>query len=101
MVRHKMSCLDAFRGFTAFSKIHGPEQAMKIIRHEKLVLDKVADFVATNEVDCDFDLCGTYGTPHFPHTVVLVSPNFGLIVRSRCMHGRRFLRIRDQRFRRV
>lgn len=75
MVRHKMSCLDAFRGFTAFSKIHGPEQAMKIIKHEKLVLDKVADFVSTNNVDCDFDLCGTYGTPHFPHTVVFVSPH--------------------------
>lgn len=70
-----MSRLDAFRGFTAISKIHGPEQAMKIIKHERLVLDKVADFVATNNVDCDFDLCGTYGTPQFPHIVVLVSPD--------------------------
>lgn len=58
--RH-MHSLDAFRGFTAFSKIHGPEQAMKILKHESLVLDKVADFIVSNSVDCDFDLCGTFG----------------------------------------
>lgn len=68
-----MSSLDAFRGFTAFSKIHGPAQAMKILKHEKLVLDKVVDFISTNEVDCDFDLCGTFGTPHIPHRMVFVS----------------------------
>ncbi|EIM79984.1 FAD dependent oxidoreductase [Stereum hirsutum FP-91666 SS1] len=51
---------DAFRGFTALAKIHGPEQAMKILQHEKLVLDKVIDFISTNKVDCDFDLCGTF-----------------------------------------
>lgn len=56
--------LDAFRGFTAFSKIHGLEQAMKIQKHEKLVLEKVVDFITSNKVDCDFDLCGTFGTPH-------------------------------------
>lgn len=51
---------DAFRGFTAFSKIHGPEQAMKIIAHEKLVLQLVKKFISTHQVDCDFDPCKTF-----------------------------------------
>lgn len=70
-----MSPLDAFRGFTALAKIHGPEQAMKILQHEKLVLDKVIDFISTNKVDCDFDLCGTFGTPHFRYPVMFVGTN--------------------------
>ncbi|KAF9003170.1 FAD dependent oxidoreductase [Hymenopellis radicata] len=51
---------DAFRGFTAFSKIHGPEQAMKIIQHEKLVLQLVKKFIDTHNIDCDFDYCKTF-----------------------------------------
>lgn len=51
---------DAFRGFTAFSKIHGPEQAMKIIAHEKLVLQLVKNFIQTHNIDCDFVSCRTF-----------------------------------------
>ncbi len=59
---HRVSSFfkDAFRGFTAFSKIHGPEQAMKIIEHEKLVLQLVKRFIDTHEIECDFDYCKTF-----------------------------------------
>ena len=51
---------DAFRGFYAFSKIHNPEQAMKIIAHEKLVLQLVKAFIDKHGVQCDFDYCRTF-----------------------------------------
>ncbi|KAJ6612709.1 FAD dependent oxidoreductase [Mycena sp. CBHHK59/15] len=51
---------DAFRGFAAFSKRIDPEQAMKIIKHEKLVLQLVKAFIDKHGVDCDFDYCRTY-----------------------------------------
>ncbi|KAK0444954.1 FAD dependent oxidoreductase-domain-containing protein [Desarmillaria tabescens] len=51
---------DAFRGFAAFSKIHGPEQAIKIIEHEKLVLQLVKRFIDTHKIECDFDYCKTF-----------------------------------------
>ncbi|KAL1701979.1 FAD dependent oxidoreductase [Schizophyllum commune] len=51
---------DAFRGFSAFSKIHNPEQAMKIIAHEKLVLQLVKAFIDKHGVQCDFDYCRTF-----------------------------------------
>ncbi|KAK7056521.1 hypothetical protein VNI00_003077 [Paramarasmius palmivorus] len=51
---------DAFRGFTAFSKIHGREQAFKILQHEKLVLQLVKGFIDKYGIECDFDLCKTF-----------------------------------------
>ncbi|KAL1743246.1 FAD dependent oxidoreductase [Schizophyllum fasciatum] len=51
---------DAFRGFSAFSKIHNSEQAMKIIAHEKLVLQLVKAFIDTHNIQCDFDYCRTF-----------------------------------------
>ncbi|KAJ7126192.1 FAD dependent oxidoreductase [Mycena epipterygia] len=51
---------DAFRGFTAFSKRINPEQAMKIIAHEKLVLQLVKGFIERHNIDCDFDYCRTF-----------------------------------------
>ncbi|CAG9998542.1 unnamed protein product [Clonostachys byssicola] len=45
---------DAFRGFSAFSSIHGPDQAKKIIESEKVVLEKVKHFIAAHNIDCDF-----------------------------------------------
>ncbi|KAJ6595602.1 FAD dependent oxidoreductase [Mycena vulgaris] len=51
---------DAFRGFTAFSKRINPEQAMKIIAHEKLVLKLVKAFIDNHNIDCDFDYCRTF-----------------------------------------
>ncbi|KAJ5953264.1 hypothetical protein N7454_000160 [Penicillium verhagenii] len=51
---------DAFRGFNAYAKVHGPEQALKIIENERLVLDKVAEFVNKHDVQCDFNLTSTF-----------------------------------------
>ncbi|THU81721.1 hypothetical protein K435DRAFT_844632 [Dendrothele bispora CBS 962.96] len=51
---------DAFRGFTAFSKIHGEEQADEILKHEKKVLELVDKFVRTNDVQCDWSLGKTF-----------------------------------------
>ncbi|THU85948.1 FAD dependent oxidoreductase [Dendrothele bispora CBS 962.96] len=51
---------DAFRGFTAFSKIHGDEQADEILKHEKKVLELVDEFVRTNDVQCDWSLGKTF-----------------------------------------
>ncbi|KAJ5712575.1 hypothetical protein N7493_009043 [Penicillium malachiteum] len=51
---------DAFRGFSAYSKVHGPEQALKIIANERLVLDKVDEFVKKHDVQCDFNLTTTF-----------------------------------------
>ncbi|KAJ5127927.1 hypothetical protein N7448_008706 [Penicillium atrosanguineum] len=51
---------DAFRGFSAYAKVHGPEQALKIIANERLVLEKVDDFVKKHNVQCDFNLTTTF-----------------------------------------
>ncbi|KAJ5159532.1 uncharacterized protein N7482_006536 [Penicillium canariense] len=59
---------DAFRGFNAYSKVHGPEQALKIIANERLVLQKVDEFVNKHNVPCDFNLTTTFDvcmTPDF------------------------------------
>lgn len=52
--------LDAFRGFSAYAKVHGTEQALKIIANERLVLKKVDEFVRKHNVQCDFDLTTTF-----------------------------------------
>lgn len=60
--------VDAFRGFNAYSKVHGPEQALKIIANERLVLEKVNEFVRKHNVQCDFNLTSTFDvcmTPEF------------------------------------
>lgn len=60
--------LDAFRGFNAYAKVHGTEQALKIITNERLVLKKVDEFVRKHNVQCDFDLTTTFDvcmTPEF------------------------------------
>ncbi|KAI9929643.1 hypothetical protein ASPWEDRAFT_41138 [Aspergillus wentii DTO 134E9] len=59
---------DAFRGFTAYSKVHGEDQALKIIANERLVLQKVDEFVNQHSVPCDFNLTTTFDvcmTPEF------------------------------------
>ncbi|KAJ5348894.1 FAD dependent oxidoreductase [Penicillium brevicompactum] len=59
---------DAFRGFSAYAKVHGDEQALKIINDERLVLDRVAEFVKKHDVQCDFNLTTTFDvcmTPEF------------------------------------
>jgi glycine/D-amino acid oxidase-like deaminating enzyme len=51
---------DAFRGFLAYQTVHGTEQALKIIANERLVLEKVDEFVKKYNVDCDFDYTTTF-----------------------------------------
>ncbi|KAK7448463.1 hypothetical protein VKT23_013725 [Stygiomarasmius scandens] len=51
---------DAFRGFTAFSKLHGEEQADEILKHEKKVLELVDEFIKNNDVQCDWNLGKTF-----------------------------------------
>ncbi|KAK8853409.1 hypothetical protein IAR55_004115 [Kwoniella newhampshirensis] len=45
---------DAFRGFTAFKKIHGEEEAGKIITSEGITLARVKEFVKEHSVECEF-----------------------------------------------
>ncbi|PIG83456.1 hypothetical protein AARAC_010090 [Aspergillus arachidicola] len=59
---------DAFRGFSAYAKVHGEEQALKIIANERLVLEKVDEFTKKHGVECDFNLTTTFDvcmTPEF------------------------------------
>ncbi|KAF4634520.1 hypothetical protein G7Y89_g3589 [Cudoniella acicularis] len=51
---------DAFRGFQHYSSLHGPEQALKIIANERLVLQKVDEFVRQHDIHCDFKLSTTF-----------------------------------------
>jgi glycine/D-amino acid oxidase-like deaminating enzyme len=52
--------LDAFRGFKRYSSLHGPDQALKIIANEHLVLDKIDEFTRKHDVQCDFNLTTTF-----------------------------------------
>lgn len=45
---------DAFRGFQVYEKIHGKEQALKIIANERLVYESVKAFVQRYSIQCDF-----------------------------------------------
>lgn len=59
---------DAFRGYQYYSKLHGSEQALKIIEDERSVLQKLDEFVKTHNVPCDFHLTTTFDvcmTPDF------------------------------------
>jgi glycine/D-amino acid oxidase-like deaminating enzyme len=59
---------DAFRGFQAYKRVHGTEQAVKIIKNERDVLHKVDAFVSKHDVPCDFNLATTLDvclTPEF------------------------------------
>lgn len=59
---------DAFRGFQVYRRVHGTEQALKIIANERDVLNKVDTFVRKHDVPCDFNLATTLDvclTPEF------------------------------------
>ncbi|KAE8444738.1 hypothetical protein EG329_014298 [Mollisiaceae sp. DMI_Dod_QoI] len=51
---------DAFRGFKHYSSLHGPDQALKIIANERLVLEKVDELVKRYNILCDFHLSSTF-----------------------------------------
>lgn len=50
---------DAFRGFPAFSKKHGPQEAIKILANEMEHLNRARDFITKYNVDCDFNYTTT------------------------------------------
>lgn len=52
--------LDAFRGFQVYQRVHGKEQALKIIANERTVFNKVDEFVQKHGVDCDFHPTTTF-----------------------------------------
>ncbi|KAI5862454.1 FAD dependent oxidoreductase [Durotheca rogersii] len=59
---------DAFRGFQMYEQLHGREQALKVIANEKLVFEKVGEFVREHGVPCDFNPTTTFDvcmTPEF------------------------------------
>lgn len=63
-----MVMVDAFRGFTAYSTVHGAEQALKIIANERIVLQRVDEFINKYNVTCDFHRTTTFDvcmTPEF------------------------------------
>lgn len=51
---------DAFRGFSAYARIHGEAQAKKIVENEKLVFEQVDAFVRKHQVPCDFHSTSTF-----------------------------------------
>ncbi|KAL4934794.1 hypothetical protein BDV06DRAFT_229443, partial [Aspergillus oleicola] len=51
---------DAFRGFETYAKHHGKEQALKILANERLVLEKVNQFVRNHNVPCEFHYTTTF-----------------------------------------
>ncbi|KEF62115.1 uncharacterized protein A1O9_00087 [Exophiala aquamarina CBS 119918] len=59
---------DAFRGFQGYASLHGTEQAIKIIENEKVVFERVDEFVKKHQVQCDFNPTTTFDvclTPEF------------------------------------
>lgn len=59
---------DAFRGFQVYRRVHGTEQALRIIANERDVLRRIDEFVKEHNVDCDFNPATTYDvclTPEF------------------------------------
>ncbi|KAI1337604.1 FAD dependent oxidoreductase [Xylariaceae sp. FL0016] len=51
---------DAFRGFAPYSRLHGPEQALKILDNERRVFKTVDAFVKKHNVPCDFNPTTTF-----------------------------------------
>ncbi|KAI1388188.1 FAD dependent oxidoreductase [Hypoxylon trugodes] len=59
---------DAFRGFQVYEQLHGKDQALKIIANEKLVFERIKEFVEAHGVQCDFNPTTTFDvcmTPEF------------------------------------
>lgn len=69
MYAYMLRCrVDAFRGFTAYSQVHVKEQALQILANERLVLQKVDEFVTKHNIPCDFNRTTTFDvcmTPEF------------------------------------
>lgn len=51
---------DAFRGFQVYQQVFGKEQGLKIIANERVVFEKVDEFVKKHGVDCDFNPTTTF-----------------------------------------
>jgi len=53
-------------GFDELSRRHGPAQAAAILQEGKNSLAWVADFVAAEQIDCDFRIVGRFHAAHSP-----------------------------------
>jgi glycine/D-amino acid oxidase-like deaminating enzyme len=53
-------------GFDALARRHGSERAFAILKEGHNSLAWVADFVATERIDCDFRVCGRFHAAHNP-----------------------------------
>ncbi|KAI1780358.1 FAD dependent oxidoreductase [Hypoxylon cercidicola] len=51
---------DAFRGFQVYKQVHGEDQALKIIANERLVFERIDEFVKEHGVQCDFNPATTF-----------------------------------------
>ncbi|KAF6830191.1 putative FAD dependent oxidoreductase [Colletotrichum plurivorum] len=51
---------DAFRGFTLYKRLHGSEQALKVLSSERDVFHAVDTFVKEHGVACDFNPTTTF-----------------------------------------
>ncbi|KAF3762723.1 DAO-domain-containing protein [Cryphonectria parasitica EP155] len=59
---------DAFRGFQVYRRVHGTDQALKIIANERDVFSRLSAFVERHSVRCDFNAATTLDvclTPEF------------------------------------
>jgi glycine/D-amino acid oxidase-like deaminating enzyme len=50
--------------FEALAKRHGPERALAILREGQNSLAWIADFVASEKIDCDFRIAGRFHAAH-------------------------------------
>ncbi|KAJ5641659.1 FAD dependent oxidoreductase [Penicillium lividum] len=64
---------DSFRGFLDYARFHGPEQARKILENERVVLEKVREFVQAHNIDCDFNYLRTFEVALTEEFVALLS----------------------------
>ncbi|RFU30798.1 hypothetical protein B7463_g5519, partial [Scytalidium lignicola] len=67
---------DAFRGFNAYSEVHGEEQAVKIIADERRVLQKVDEFTKKHRAQYDFHLTTTFDVCMTPEFAAYEAENF-------------------------
>jgi glycine/D-amino acid oxidase-like deaminating enzyme len=53
-------------GFDALARLHGEKRAFDIIKEGQRSLDWVAEFVAAENIDCDFRVVGRFHAAHSP-----------------------------------
>ncbi|KAL3453240.1 FAD dependent oxidoreductase-domain-containing protein [Aspergillus insuetus] len=67
---------DQWRGFTAFEKAFGTEQALKILQNEQDTWSALVKYVRENNVDCDLWVGDTLDVPVTPEVAATAKTNF-------------------------